>query len=82
MLFDQTFQLAAVDELDVGVVGIHPAVAHVDEHLADAAPSALHERVGLLQLLDQRVAVVGIAEERKRARHEAAVVRNRHAHLD
>ncbi len=60
LLICQAFERAPVDDLNAGIGRIHTAKAQVHHHLFRCACCVLAQDPGLLQLLVQRVAVIGV----------------------
>lgn len=59
----QAPHLAPMHEAHLGVVGIHPAVAQIDEGRLRLDARVLHQDRGLLDLLGKRMTIVGVAVE-------------------
>jgi hypothetical protein len=78
----QRLVLAPVDDLHARVVGVHAPVAQVNDRRGWLHTDVLQQRVGLLELLGQRVAVVRVAGEGTRSHHQAQLVRDGQADLD
>ena len=73
--------LAAMDQCYPANVGIRPPVAQVDDGRVRLDAQVLQQDGGLLQLLGQRVAVVGVARQAARTDHQALLGRDGHADL-
>ena len=81
LLRGQALELAAVDDLHAGVVGVHAAEPQVDHDLLELDRHVLQQVGRLLQLGAQDVAVVRVAGEGARAQHQAVLVRDHQAPL-
>ena len=73
--------LAPVHDAPAGVVGVHPAVAQIDEDRDGRRRAVLHQDGGLLELLGERVAVVGVAGKGTGTHDQVALERAGNAHL-
>lgn len=77
----QALELAAVEDLNARVVRVHASESQVHNHLLGPGGRVFGQDRHLLQLLCQRVAVVGVAGEAARPHHQALLVHDRHADL-
>lgn len=78
----QRFELASMDDLDIGVVFVHAAIAQIDNDLLRRLASVLQQNRGLLQLPVQDMPVVGISGKGSRADDQPAPVGDGNAGLD
>lgn len=65
----QRLVLAAMDDLHVGIIVIHPAIAQIYYHFFRSTAYIFEQDAGLLQLCRENVAIVRIAWEGPRSRH-------------
>jgi len=70
-----------MDQCHPANVGIRPPVAQVDDGRVRLDAQVLQQDGGLLQLLGQRVAVIGVARQAARTDHQALFGAHRHADL-
>ena len=82
MLAVQGFRFPTVDNLNPGVVTIHPAKAQIDHDMPGNHTDIFKQDACLLELFFQRVAVVGIARETARPNDQPLLVRDRNAGFD
>ena len=74
LLRRERFELAPVDDLHIGVVGVHTAESQVDHDLFELDRMVLKQIRRLLQRCVQDVAIVRVTGECARAQHQAVPV--------